>query len=216
MWKRVVDGSVTATLGKLARSSNTPTLVSELNGADANHFVAAFCGTGTGHFTQTLTVVQLLQAQGMTLAGIITDTTASKKMIDEMLGPLGVRVLILPTIDIMDEKRGMKPSRKILWQTYKLTRALNFQEIREFLVGARAGLLLDFYLLPLARFLQSHKLPESVHLLHIAPQFALVELTSRQLHTLPEVLAWRAASRTRCQTQLLLVISQSASVTVRP
>ena len=190
MWKRAVDGSVTATLGRIARSSRAVTPVSELQETDAKHFVAAFCGTGTGHFTQTLTVVQLLQGQGMTLAGIITDTTASQKMLDEMVGPLGVKVLVLPTINIMDEKKGMKPSHRILWQTYKLQRAINFQEIRSFLVAARAGLLLDFYLLPLARFLQSHKLPESVRVLHIAPQFALVDLTSRQLHTLPEVLAW--------------------------
>jgi len=43
-----------------------------------DRFVVAFCGSGTGHMTQTLAVMQLLKARGMTLAGIILDVRAAK------------------------------------------------------------------------------------------------------------------------------------------
>lgn len=39
----------------------------------AGRFVVAFCGSGTGHMTQTLAVTQLLKARGMELAGIVLD-----------------------------------------------------------------------------------------------------------------------------------------------
>ena len=41
-------------------------------------------------------VVELLQQHGKTLAGVITDDDASKRMLDEMVAPLGVEVLSLP------------------------------------------------------------------------------------------------------------------------
>ena len=45
---------------------------------------------------QAMQVVELLQQHGKTLAGVITDDDASKRMLDEMVTPLGVEVLTLP------------------------------------------------------------------------------------------------------------------------
>ena len=44
-------------------------------------FVIGFCGSGTGHLTQSLAVLRMLQARGMTLAGIVFDTDATQKMV---------------------------------------------------------------------------------------------------------------------------------------
>ena len=44
---------------------------------DARSFVIAFCGSGTGHMMQALSVCKLMQAAGMVLKAVITDSDAS-------------------------------------------------------------------------------------------------------------------------------------------
>ena len=43
-------------------------------------FVVSFCGSGTGHMMQALTIARVLEASGMKLTGVITDTDAAQKL----------------------------------------------------------------------------------------------------------------------------------------
>ena len=74
LWKRPVEKVVLNVAAGLAKSRRSVVTVAgiEESEVDANRFVAAFCGTGTGHFTQTLAVIKILQKAGMTLAAVIT------------------------------------------------------------------------------------------------------------------------------------------------
>ena len=70
LWKRPVEKVVLNVANGLAKSRRSVVTVAGIDESkvEANRFVAAFCGTGTGHFTQTLAVIKILQKAGMTLA----------------------------------------------------------------------------------------------------------------------------------------------------
>ena len=74
LWKKPVEKVVLNVAAGLAKSRRSVVTVAGIDESevDANRFVAAFCGTGTGHFTQTLAVIKILQKAGMTLAAVIT------------------------------------------------------------------------------------------------------------------------------------------------
>ena len=74
LWKKPVEKVVLNVATGLAKSRRSVVPVAGIDESkvEANRFVAAFCGTGTGHFTQTLAVIKILQKAGMTLAAVIT------------------------------------------------------------------------------------------------------------------------------------------------
>lgn len=88
--------------------NDNPSVMSDVVG-EKNRFIVAFCGSGTGHLTQALKVVEILQGRGMVLAGVVTDSDAPQKMIDETITPLGVELLIIPAIELVDTERGFLP-----------------------------------------------------------------------------------------------------------
>eukprot|EP00316_Scyphosphaera_apsteinii_P011982 CAMPEP_0119309326 /NCGR_PEP_ID=MMETSP1333-20130426/14964_1 /TAXON_ID=418940 /ORGANISM="Scyphosphaera apsteinii, Strain RCC1455" /LENGTH=414 /DNA_ID=CAMNT_0007313279 /DNA_START=75 /DNA_END=1319 /DNA_ORIENTATION=- len=181
-WKPPLYSAVQALLGPFMKASGS-TPIDYRDGVDRKAFIVSFCGSGTGHLTQALTVVKLLEKQGMRLAGIVTDTDATKRMLDEMVAPLGVEVLTLPAITLVDGQTGMVPLPLVFWNIVKVKRELfeREAEIGEFLSRCRPGLILSFWLLPLAYFMMSHTLPKMVKVLHIAPQFAHRSLVVRDL-----------------------------------
>tara|TARA_B100000795_G_scaffold31067_1_gene20478 strand:- start:1559 stop:1918 length:360 start_codon:yes stop_codon:yes gene_type:complete len=85
LWKKPVEKVVLNVAAGLAKSRRSVVTVAGIDESevDANRFVAAFCGTGTGHFTQTLAVIKILQKAGMTLAAVITVRRALR---DPLLG----------------------------------------------------------------------------------------------------------------------------------
>ena len=195
LWKKPVEKLVLNVASGLSKSRRSVVPVDGIDETkvESTRFVAAFCGTGTGHFTQTLAVIKILQNAGMTLAGVITDDAASKKMLDETILKLGVEVIILPTVNFVDPMRGTSPLRdgpRVLRKIMKWDAAINAQadELTKLFVGARACLLLNFFLFPLARWLQFSPLPPCVRTLHIAPQFCLAGLPLSQLNSLDEVI----------------------------
>ena len=89
--------------------------------------------------------------------------------------------------------RGTSPLRdgpRILRKIAKWDSAINAKAdaLTALFVSARAGLLLNFFLFPLARWLQFSPLPPCVRTLHIAPQFCLAGLPLSQLGSLDEVI----------------------------
>ena len=189
-WRSSLDRTTTKILGSIAKTSRTPRPIEELGDTDTESFVISFCGTGTGHFTQALACIGMLQSHGLVLTGVITDTTASQTILDEMVAPLGVKTLVLPTVEIIDLKRGMVPPHKILAAAARLDRMIDqsAEEIRQFFRTVRPALLLNFYQVSLARFLQFSPLPPSVRVFHMAPQFGLTGLPLREMRTPIEVI----------------------------
>lgn len=195
LWKKPVEKVVLNVATGLAKSRRSVVPVAGIDESkvEGDRFVAAFCGTGTGHFTQTLAVIKILQKAGMTLAAVITDDAASKKMLDETIQNLGVEVLILPTVNFVDPVRGTSPLRdgpRLLRKIAKWDTAINAKAdaLTALFVGARAGLLLNFFLFPLARWMQFSPLPPCVRTLHIAPQFCLAGLPLSKLGSVDEVI----------------------------
>jgi len=155
-----------------------------------NKFVLAFCGSGTGHLTQALKTVELLKERGMELAGIIADTDASQRMMDEMVAPLGVEVFTVPAITLVDGQKGMVPIPMVVVNTLRVQRemARREAEILSFFSRSRASLILTFWNVPIAYFLSKFELPRSLRVVHIAPQFAHGSLNVRELRTPIEVI----------------------------
>jgi len=159
---------------------------------DPNRFVVAFCGSGTGHLTQAMKAVELLQARGLVLAGVATDTDASEKMLDEMVRPLGVPLLIIPAIELVDTEKGFIPLVNPPRFFTSLMRAQDFlqknaSDIQQFFAHANAGNIYNMYHLTLARFFQLNPLPPSILVTHMAAQFGLCALTFDDTRTFIEV-----------------------------
>lgn len=146
-------------------------------------FVIGFCGSGTGHLTQSLAVLRMLQARGMTLAGIVFDTDATQKMVQETLEPLGVSLLQLPAIKLVDPKKGMVPTVVTLHSVITGVGKLRgmYPQLVSFFVDAKAEYIFNFWHTTLAFFLRSHPPPPGVRISNVAPQFALSSLDVRDL-----------------------------------
>ena len=89
--------------------------------------------------------------------------------------------------------RGTSPLRdgpRLLRKIAKWDAAINAKAdaLTALFVGARAGLLLNFFLFPLARWMQFSPLPQCVRTLHIAPQFCLAGLPLSKLGSVDEVI----------------------------
>ena len=114
---------------------------------DNNRYIVAFCGSGTGHLTQALAVVRMLKAKGMVLAGVITDVDARSRMLEEMIMPLGVEVLIMPTIKIVDNEKGMVPIPMVVHRIFGVQSELlaMTDKIGRFLSNARADAFLSSF-----------------------------------------------------------------------
>lgn len=92
----------------MTKSDSAASAMAGISG-DPNRFVVAFCGSGTGHMTQAMAVVEMLKKRGMVLAGVVTDEDVSQRMVDEMVTPLGVELLVLPAISLVDTEKGFLP-----------------------------------------------------------------------------------------------------------
>uniref|UniRef100_A0A7S2J5B0 Uncharacterized protein n=1 Tax=Haptolina brevifila TaxID=156173 RepID=A0A7S2J5B0_9EUKA len=172
------------TLGSVAKRGK-PNSPVEME-ADVASFLICFCGSGTGHMTQALTMSRMLTEQrGMKLTGVVTDSDASPNMIEELIKPLQVPLLILPAITIVN-KDGVLPPHQILGKAIAVERDLRQRtdEIRAFLAASRASVILSMWQISLGKFLMHNPLPASVRVLHIAAQFALASLSAREMGTL--------------------------------
>ena len=159
---------------------------------EPGRFIVAFCGSGTGHLTQAMKAVEMLQARGLTLAGVVTDTDAAPRMLDEMVRPLGVELLVIPAIELVDTQKGFVPlvdPIRFVTSLMGAQKALhdNRHEYAAFFRRARASTIYNMYHLTLARFLQHNPLPPSMTIIHMAAQFGLCELSEDDTHTFIEV-----------------------------
>lgn len=189
--KGPISASTKCLVGSILTGSDLPSAMANVEGED-DRFIVAFCGSGTGHLTQAMKVVEMLKERGQTLAGVVTDSDASDKMLNEMVRPLGVEILIIPAIELVDTEKGFVP---LIDPVRFVSSLLNSQESlhkqREnyaaFFARARAGIIYDMYHLTLARYLQLNPLPPSMRIVHMAAQFGLCELTEQDTNTFIEV-----------------------------
>jgi len=171
--------------------NDNPSVMSDVVG-EKNRFIVAFCGSGTGHLTQALKVVEILQGRGMVLAGVVTDSDAPQKMLDETIMPLGVELLVIPAIELVDTERGFLPliaPHQFVGSLMKATGHLvkEAESIVAFFKRTKAGQIFNMYHVTLARFFQLNPLPPSITITHMAAQFGLCELTYEQTQTFMEV-----------------------------
>jgi len=161
----------------------------DIPSTDPNKFIVAFCGSGTGHLIQALSVVKMMQKQGMTLVGVVADTDANERMMRDMVAPLGVEVLTIPAIKLVDAEKGMVLPPFVLRNTLRAkTQLLEQKEtITSFLQRSGAGMMVSFWHITFAFFLMLHPLPPTVKVLHIAAQFAHTSLDVIQLPSPIEV-----------------------------
>lgn len=110
VWHRAVAWLARTTTARLAGKRRSSSLLSLA--PDAQSFIVAFCGSGTGHLTQALALVKLLRRAGLTLTGVVTDSDAPQTLLDELVVPLGVPILVLPAVTIVT-KNGVVPPYKV-------------------------------------------------------------------------------------------------------
>ena len=167
--KGCLVASSRAAIGAIANSgSRQPPIEIQ---PDPHIFLVAFCGSGTGHMTQAIALIRLLQERGLTLGGVVTDTDMPQRLIDEVVAPLGVPLLVLPAITLVT-KSGVLPPHRLLLKACAVDRGLakDDERIRAFLAASRAALLINMWQISLGKFLALRSLPPSVRVLHIAAQ----------------------------------------------
>lgn len=196
-FKAMLHGSTHAVLKLAVAAPKKAPPILQLGQLDKKRFIVAFCGSGTGHLTQALAVIQLQQKRGLTLAGVVTDTDASPKMLEEMIKPLGVEVLILPAIKLVDTVKGMVPIPLVLVAIVQVQQKLKERaaDIAGFLERTRPGLLLSFWHITFCFFLQNFaRPPPEMKVVHVAAQFALCkELAISDLNNPLEVVTMATA-----------------------
>lgn len=180
-----------SSLMAMGASSDQPSAMRYVVG-EPDRFIVAFCGSGTGHLTQAMKAVEMLQARGYTLAGVVTDSDAPARMLDEMVRPLGVELLVIPAIELVDSNKGFIPlvephrfvSTFMALQSSLVSERDNYAA---FFSRCRAGVVYDMFHISLARFFQMNPLPPSVRVVHMAAQFGLCALTVDDTNTFMEV-----------------------------
>ena len=192
-WKPPLAAATHCVLKAAMASSSGPSAMAGIEG-DSNRFVVAFCGSGTGHLTQAMAVVDMLKKRGMVLAGVVTDEDVSQRMIDEMVTPLGVELLVLPAITLVDSERGFLPlirphvfAHKLLSAQKRL--ADERHSIAAYFQRVGAGRIYCFWHITLARFLEHNPLSPGIRITHVAAQFGLCALTYPETKTPIEVLS---------------------------
>ena len=199
--KGPVASSTKCLISSILTETDQPSAMADVTG-EPGRFVVAFCGSGTGHLTQAMKVVEMLQERGLVLAGVVTDTDASSKMLDEMVRPLNVELLIIPAIELVDTEKGFTP---LIAPHRFVSSLLNAQSSlhteREsyaaFFKRARASRIYSMYHLTLARFFQLNPLPPGISCVHMAAQFGLCELPPESMDTFVEVHALASRPRAR-------------------
>ena len=177
----LVVGTTRGLLGSIGRSGKRCSEAIDIP-CDQQAFVVSFCGSGTGHMMQALTLTRVLQASGMQLTGVITDTDAAQNLLDEVIKPLEVPVLILPAITIVNAK-GILPPHRVLGKAVVCMKGLRRENarIRAFLATSQCSLLINMWQISLGKFLQLNPLPPSVRVVHVAAQFAHLALKPSQV-----------------------------------
>ena len=167
--------------------------------------------------TQALAVVKLQQRAGLTLAGIVTDEDASPAILEEIIAPLNVPILILPSIKLVDGVKGMVPLPAVMVNIIQVQGQLQalHGKITAFLADARPGLLLSFWHITFAFFLQNFaRPPPEMKVVHTAAQFALVqELDLAELRVPLEVVTMATAS---VMTGIFCSTGQTAPISPSP
>jgi hypothetical protein len=215
-WKAALHASTHAFLKAAVKpKASVPAL--EVGKLDPKRFIIAFCGSGTGHMTQALAVVKLQQRAGLTLAGIVTDEDASPAILEEIIAPLNVPILILPSIKLVDGVKGMVPLPAVMVNIIQVQGQLQalHGKITAFLADARPGLLLSFWHITFAFFLQNFaRPPPEMKVVHTAAQFALVqELDLAELRVPLEVVTMATAS---VMTGIFCSTGQTAPISPSP
>lgn len=180
--------------GAMMQGREDSTSAMEGISGDPNRFVVAFCGSGTGHLTQAMAVVDLLKKRGMVLAGVCTDEDASTRMLDEMVQPLGVEVLVLPAITLVDNEKGFLPLIRPHIFVHKLLSAQkrladDRHSIAQYFQRVNAGRIFCFWHMTLARYFEHNPLSPGIQITHVAAQFGLTSLTYPETKTPIEVLS---------------------------
>ena len=157
-------------IGTILTGTDHPSAMTHVVG-EPNRFIVAFCGSGTGHLTQAMRVVEMLQERGQILAGVVTDTDASEKMLDEMVRPLGVELLVIPAIELVDTDKGFTPlvqPHRFFGSFLNAQKALHERRAAyaAFFSRARAGRVYSMWHITLARFFQLNPLPPSITCVH--------------------------------------------------
>ncbi|KAL1530844.1 hypothetical protein AB1Y20_001739 [Prymnesium parvum] len=195
-YKSVLHQSTKAVL-RAVTSTGQPPEEFDVGPLDNKKFIVAFCGSGTGHLTQAMAVIQAQQKAGLTLAGVVTDTDASAKMLDEMVAPLNVPILQLPAIKIVDNNSGMVPIPAVVATIISVQGKLKKRapDVLAFFRKTRPGLVLCFWHITFAIVLKlSLRPPPAMKIVNIAAQFALVrELTISDLDLPLEVVTMAVA-----------------------
>ena len=151
---------------------------------DAGRFLIAFCGSGTGHMTQSVAFCRMMQARGLSLAGVITDSDMAQSLVDEVITPLGVPLLVLPAITIVT-KKGVLPPHRVLANARVVDLGLKRESdrIRSFLAESRAGLIINMWQISLGVFIHRNALPRDVRVMHIAAQCSQARGATTALRT---------------------------------
>lgn len=189
--KGPIAASTRCAIGSALMNSDALPVMGSVVG-EPDRFIVAFCGSGTGHLTQAMKAVEMLQARGLTLAGVVTDTDAAPRMLEEMVKPLGVELLVIPAIELVDSQKGFVPlvePVRFVSTMMNSQKALheNRHEYAAFFRRARAGHIYNMYHLTLARFFQHNPLPPSMTITHMAAQFGLCDLTEQDTNSFIEV-----------------------------
>ena len=97
---------------------------------------------------------------------------------------LGAPVLKLPAIQLVDGQKGMVPIPMVLASAIKARSAMQRVEgdVTGFLDSSGASLVVTFWHITFAYFLQNYAVPETCKIVHIAAQFAHGTLDVRDLH----------------------------------
>lgn len=189
-WKPPLHAATTGILSSVIKGEPTPL---DLPPADPNKFIIAFCGSGTGHLIQALSVAKMMQKQGMVLVGVVADSDANERMLKDMVMPLGVEVLTIPSITLVDGEKGMVLPPLVLRNTLHAKKQLMQPKLKEeivsFLSRTNAGMFISFWHITFAYFLQLNPVPPSIKVLHIAAQFAHTSLDFSQLPSPIEVVS---------------------------
>ena len=192
--KGIIAAQTKCFFGTILQGNDQPSAMVNVVG-EQERFIVAFCGSGTGHLTQAMRVVEMLEERGQMLAGIVTDTDAAEKMLDEMFRPLckdGVELLIIPAIELVDTETGFLPlvnPSRFVGSFMNAQKSLfdKRAEYAAFFARARAGRIYSMYHSTLARFFQLNPLPPSVKIVHMAAQFGLCDLPEEATVSFVEV-----------------------------
>ena len=138
-----------------------------------NNVVLAFCGSGTGHLTQTLEIMHKLKKQNFNISGIIMDSDASPKMIEEKILPLNLPTLTLPAIKLVHSEKGVLPIPLVLLSVVHFISKSKetLRDVSRFFAETEPSHIFNFWHITLAHCLQDVQLPTGAEVINVAPQF---------------------------------------------